>query len=116
MKQLSILDEIDERPFSTTDLRAYYPENQENVTSNDSDTEPNTTDQEQETAGLTGQNILKKPGGSGETPEDTLPFDPLIIENLRQHIVAYDMMLLKDPALKERVVRYLEEQRTLTKH
>lgn len=71
-------------------------------------------------AGLTGQNILKKPGRGGAKPPDTLPgtyseqelpFDPVAVENLRQSIIAYDMMLLKNPELKQYVEDKLNEHR-----
>lgn len=36
-------------------------------------------------------------------------FDPVAVENLRQAIIQYDMMLLKNPELKQRVEAYLAE-------
>lgn len=53
----------------------------------------------------------RPPGAAGG---DTLPFDPIAVENLRQSIIQYDMMLLANPQLAEYVKTVLTEHKKLT--
>lgn len=108
MKQTSIFDVIEQQYVETSDstptLNRPEIHKETSLHGNGGPPPPN--------------NILKKPGGVGETPTDTLqqtlPFDPIAVENLRQAIIDYDMMLLKNPQLKEYVKTVLEEHKKLT--
>lgn len=49
------------------------------------------------------------PGGNTLPAEIPFEFDPIAVENLRAALVAYDMMLLKNPSLRDRVQAFLAE-------
>lgn len=55
---------------------------------------------------------------SNEYIQSELPFeyDPIAIENLREAIVQYDLMLLANPTLKMRVQEHLEKHKNQLPH
>ena len=38
-------------------------------------------------------------------------FDPLVVENMRQALIQYDLLIMSNPELKAKVEKYLEEKK-----
>lgn len=53
---------------------------------------------------------------STEYIQQELPFDPIAVENLRQSIIQYDLMLLKYPHLKQHVEKVLYDYKNNIPH